>query len=90
MKVTFRNNHPTKTITALKIEAALWDAFGERLTYYDNGYPNFRGYADDRYLRPGESVTLYWALNQPHPKTAIVYVYQIQYSDGTGWKVDID
>lgn len=87
--MSLKNETSSKTIIAFKAKIALWDVFNERIwtpPYLDDEF--LECYFDDINVKPGETVQVLQKNIYSDFVKAKAFVYQVQYSDGTGWKVE--
>jgi len=84
-RITIRNTS-ARAITAVRIQIAMWNNFGERVTYF--GEYLFRGEAPDTYIAPGAEKTFLWSLYWASGVTNIApWVVEVAFEDGTAWKL---
>jgi hypothetical protein len=78
-------NVGTKTIVAYRVRLAMWNSFGERVSYLLND--TFRGFAE-RNIEPGQTNTATWSLYWATGVSRIVaWVYEVAYEDGSTWSL---
>lgn len=84
--ITFQNVSG-KAVNALKVRVAMWNNFGERVTYL--GSNPFQGITSDMSVPTGMSTTRTWSLYWATSVSKITpWVYEVAYSDGTVWKLE--
>lgn len=86
--MSVKNENNSKTIIAFKVKIAVWNAFNERIWWESDYSTQFFEYCfADVNVKPGETVEVLQNVYRGIA-TGKAFVYQVQYSDGTGWKVD--